>query len=128
MPDFRFTKAQRLLKSADFDHVFARRRSQADRMLIVYACENDVGAPRLGLVVSRKVGGAVVRNRWKRCLRDAFRLAQHELPCGLDLVVMPKPGATPTMPAVRQSLFDLAGRLARQLGAAKSPPEKESSA
>jgi ribonuclease P protein component len=127
MTDFRFTKAQRLLKSADFDRVFARRRSQADRMLIVYACENDVGAPRLGLVVSRKAGGAVVRNRWKRCLREAFRLAQHELPSGLDLVVMPKAGATPTMLAVRQSLCDLSGRLARQLGAAKAPPETESS-
>jgi ribonuclease P protein component len=128
MPDHRFTKAQRLLKSADFDRVFARRRSQADRMLIVYACENDVGAPRLGLVVSRKVGGAVERNRWKRCLREAFRLTQHELPCGLDLVVMPKPGATPTTAALQESLCELARRLAHQLGAAKAPPEKESSA
>jgi ribonuclease P protein component len=128
MPDFRFTKAQRLLKPAEFDRVFERRRSQADRLMVVYACENELPAPRLGLVVSRKCGNAVTRNRWKRCLREAFRLAQHELPRGLDLVVMPRAGATPTLAGVRQSLCDLAERLARQLGAAAKPasPDRES--
>jgi ribonuclease P protein component len=127
MPDHRFPKSRRLLKSAEFDRVFARRRSQSDRLLVVYACENDGAAPRLGLVVSRKVGGAVERNRWKRCLREAFRLALHELPRGLDLVVMPRSGAEPSMAVARQSLCDLAGRLARQLGGAKAPPTEEDS-
>jgi ribonuclease P protein component len=125
MPDYRFTKAQRLLKPTDFDRVFARRRSQADRVLIVYACENDGEGPRLGLVVSRKVGPAVARNRWKRCLREAFRLAQHELPRGLDLVVMPRPDATPSTAVLQKSLRDLAGRLALQLGLANAPPAEE---
>jgi ribonuclease P protein component len=120
MPDFRFPKSRRLLTAAEFERVFARRRSQADRLLIVYACENAEGAPRVGLVVSRKVGGAVIRNRWKRCLREAFRLAQHELPAGVDLVVMPRAGATPTTPSLQQSLVELATRLARQL--VTSPP------
>jgi ribonuclease P protein component len=127
MPDYRFPKSRRLLKSAEFDRVFARRRSQSDRVLIVYACENNDEPPRLGLVVSRKVGGAVVRNRWKRCLREAFRLAQHELPRGLDLVVMPRSSVEPSMAAVMQSLCDLAGRLARQLGGAKTTPTEEGS-
>lgn len=125
MPDYRFPKSQRLLKSAEFDRVFARRRSQSDRTLVVYACENDGDSPRLGLVVSRKVGGAVLRNRWKRCLREAFRLAQHDLPRGLDLVVMPRAGAEPSMAAAKQSLCDLADRLARQLGEAKAPRPEE---
>jgi ribonuclease P protein component len=120
MPDYRFPKSRRLLTAAEFERVFARRRSQADGLLIVYACENAVDAPRLGLVVSRKVGGAVVRNRWKRCLREAFRLCQHELPAGVDLVVMPRAGATPTTAGLQRSLVELAIRLARQL--AKSPP------
>ena len=102
-----FPKTARLLKSAEFDRVFKRRRSRGDGVLVVYAGENDLGAPRLGLVVSRKAGNAVVRNRWKRCLREAFRLSQHELPA-VDLVVLPRPQAVPTMPLVRKSLLRLA--------------------
>lgn len=84
-------------------------------MLILYACENELPHPRIGLVVSRKAGNAVVRGRWKRCLREAFRLAQHELPAGVDLVALPRAGATPTLSKVQQSLRTLSQRLARQL-------------
>lgn len=84
-------------------------------MLILYACENGLPHPRIGLVVSRKAGNAIVRGRWKRCLREAFRLSQHELPVGLDLVALPRAGATPTLSKVQQSLRTLSERLARQL-------------
>jgi ribonuclease P protein component len=112
---FRFTRSQRVLKTAEFDRVFEGRCSQTDGVLVVYAAANGLDHSRLGLVVSRKVGGAVVRARWKRCLREAFRLAQHELPRGLDLVVLPRPQATPTMPLVRQSLEKLTARLQQRL-------------
>jgi ribonuclease P protein component len=113
--DFTFPPSRRLLKTAEFDRVFDRRRSQADGVLLVYARENDREYSRIGLVVSRKVGGSVLRARWKRCIREAFRLSQNELPAGLDLVVLPRPQATPAMPRVRQSLQTLSARLARQL-------------
>jgi ribonuclease P protein component len=125
MPRFDFPKSRRLLKASEFDRVFRRRRSQGDGMLVVYACENGLPHPRLGLVASRKVGNAVIRNRWKRCLRDAFRLAQHELPWGVDLVVLPRVGAEPSMPQVRQSLCQLAARLARHLDLTSDPPPGE---
>ena len=80
MRETKFPKKMRLLRASEFERVFEQRCSAADRLVIVYGAHNEVGHPRLGLTVSRKVGGAVVRNRWKRCLREAFRRTQHELP------------------------------------------------
>ena len=115
MNDYRFPKSRRLLKSAEFDRVFKRRRSQSDGMLVLYACANGLDYCRLGLVVSRKAGNSVARGRWKRCLREAFRLLQQELPPGLDLVALPRPNAVPTMPRVQESLRKLAVQLSKQL-------------
>ncbi|MEM6330009.1 MAG: ribonuclease P protein component [Planctomycetota bacterium] len=114
----RFGKRLRLLTSSDFDAVFAGKCSAADGVLIVYGIENSLGHARLGLVVSRKVGNAVRRNRWKRLLREAFRLAQHELP-HRDYVVLPRPSQEPTLAAVSASLRSLATRIDRKLHRAR---------
>ena len=113
--EFRFPKSSRLLRTAEFDRVFERRRSHGNDLLVVYGCENNLPMSRLGLVVSRKCGNAVARARWKRCLREAFRLSQHELPAGLDLVVLPRGGAVPTTARVRQALLELTLKVARRL-------------
>jgi ribonuclease P protein component len=102
--------------SAAFDRAYARRKSASDGVLIVYACENGLSHPRLGCSVSRKVGGAVVRNRHKRLFREAFRLEQERLPAGVDLVLIPRPGGPPTLAAVRESIVKLARQAARKLG------------
>jgi len=101
-----FPKSHRLLSKPDFDRVFAARRSKADARLVVYASENELGHARLGLVVSRKVGNAVVRNRWKRLLREAFRLVQHDLP-PVDLVCLPRPACKPDLESLSLSLRKL---------------------
>lgn len=54
---------------------------------MVFAHPSDVDVSRLGLTVTKRVGNAVVRNRIKRKLRDAFRRRRFDLPSGLDLVV-----------------------------------------
>lgn len=107
----------RLRRQADFDRVYRRRCSAADHLLVVYGCESGLLQPRLGLSVSKKVGGAVVRNRWKRLIREAFRLLGCQMPEGIDLVVIPRRGEEPTLEELRKSLPRLAKRVKRQLEA-----------
>jgi ribonuclease P protein component len=114
--DQHFRPEHRLRKSSLFADVYAQRCSASDNLLIVYVRRNDLSHARLGLSVSRKIGGAVVRNRWKRLLREAFRLMRAELPTGLDLVVIPRAGKKPTLEELKLSLAALARRAEKKLG------------
>lgn len=120
--DETFPKSRRLTRKAEFDVVFRARQSRADANLVVYALPNDLGHPRLGLVVSRKVSkSAVERNRWKRLLREAFRLVQHDLPPA-DLVCIPKGSIKPELESLKLSLPHLAHRALRPKPPRRSTP------
>jgi ribonuclease P protein component len=112
---FRFQKHEHLRRPADFRRVYDRRRSASDDWLIVYACENDLPHLRVGLSVSRKAGGAVQRNRLRRLYREAFRLTRHEMPTGLDLVLIPRRAEEPTLEVLKQVLPQLVRRVAKKL-------------
>jgi ribonuclease P protein component len=112
---FSFRPAEHLRRPADFRRVYERRRSASDAWLIVYACENGLPHLRLGLSVSRKVGGAVQRNRLRRLYREAFRLTKHDMPVGLDLVVIPRKAEEPAFEELKRSLPRLVQQVARKL-------------
>jgi ribonuclease P protein component len=83
---------RRLSRSAEFERVYRQGRSTANRHLVLYSFPNpSTSRPRLGLSVSRKVGGAVERNRVKRLLREAFARTESELRSGQDIVVVARP-------------------------------------
>jgi ribonuclease P protein component len=115
MDDQRFPQKYRLRRPADFELVYARRRSASNGKMTVCCCENELSYSRIGLSVSSRIGKAVVRNRWKRLLREAFRLRRTELPTGLDFVAIPRGGVEPELPWVSDALVLLANQAAARL-------------
>ena len=112
-------RRRRLSRSAEFERVYRQGRSKANRFLVLYAFPRDETSdegPRLGLSVSRRVGGAVDRTRVKRVLREAFWAEAERLPEGSDYVVVARPDARELaeregMPGVRTALSELVGAL-----------------
>ena len=122
MASQRFPKRLRLLSAKEFERVFAARVSVSDSWIVLYAAKTEAGHARLGLTVPRRVGGAVVRNRWKRMLREAFRLSQHELPV-VEFVCIPRSTSPPELSQLMESLRTLALRLERKLQPRAGAPQ-----
>jgi len=87
-----FPRECRLVRRADFLTCYDSGQRHFSRNFVVFVVyvRARAGSWRLGLAVTRKSGNAVWRNRIKRVVREFFRLRRHELPQGLDLVVVPK--------------------------------------
>lgn len=88
---YTFPKALHLRSPREFDAVYKNKTRESRGPLTVYALPNELGHPRIGFSVARKVGTAPRRNRIRRLLREAFRLMQHDFPRGYDLVVVVRP-------------------------------------
>ena len=119
-------KRGRLSRSGDFDRVYREGRSHSNRYFVLYAFPredgdaepgDDADALRLGLSVSRKVGGAVERNGVKRAIREAFWALSGALPLQFDFVVVARRDSaalveregTPGVEAALTELFRDAG-------------------
>lgn len=77
-----------LKKNRDFQEVYERGTSYADRLLVMYILENGTDENRLGISVSKKVGNSVVRHRVTRLIRESYRLNERFFQRGLDIVVV----------------------------------------
>ncbi len=110
-----FRKHEHLRRGADFARVYALRCVARSPHLTVFAAPNQTETLRVGLSVSRKNGNAVVRNRLKRLLREAFRLSRQEMPGGLDLVLVPVNARNVSLREFQESLVRAVRKLARKL-------------
>ena len=113
-----FTKAQHIRSPADFERVYGLKCKVADGVLLVFAAHHENPVTRIGLSVSKKHGGAIVRNRLKRLLREAFRLVQDQIPPHLDLILIPLNKEKASLAAYQQSLLKGSDRLQRRLNQA----------
>lgn len=85
-------RKNRLTRSSDFQRVRRQGRSWSDRLLVLTRAPNDLEVTRFGFSVSRRIGGAVVRNHTRRLMREAVRLQQHGVTPGWDVVFIARKG------------------------------------
>jgi ribonuclease P protein component len=87
----------------------------ADGTLVLFAIKTSPDQPaKLGVTIPKKTGNAVVRNRWKRLIRESFRTQQHEFTVGYDYVIRPKKGAQPDWRAIKESVPKLISKAVKR--------------
>lgn len=110
--DLSLPKAARLRTRPQYLAVQGDAKRRRGRHFTLLWRPNGLRQSRLGITVTRRVAGAVGRNRVKRLVREFFRHARAELPPGLDLVVVAAPGAPAlSLAQVRQELWELCRNL-----------------
>ncbi|MDJ0840881.1 MAG: ribonuclease P protein component [Acidobacteriota bacterium] len=101
-----FPKSNRLRKPKEFRNVFNNGQKVVTHTLVFHVLRTALGASRLGLAVSRKVGKATRRNKVKRRIREVFRVRKHDFPGDYDMVVYPRRGVLEKSFQDYESSFD----------------------
>ena len=108
-----FPKKYRLGQNEEFKAVIARRRRFSDNVLALYVAANGRKYSRLGVSVGKAAGNAAVRNRFKRLVREVFRLNREQIPAGFDYVTIASSKAVKelTFEKAKESFLNLAGKV-----------------
>lgn len=115
MTDYRAGKESHLKHRKDISRVFDEGRRRSDSRITLLATANAANErSRFAVLVSKRHGPAVMRNRIKRLCREAFRLVRPDLPAAWDYVIMPRPGAVMTLGELQDSLRTLAAKVTRE--------------
>ncbi len=85
-------KSESLKKNKDFQLVYKKGKSYANKYLVAYVMKNGTTCNRLGISVSKKVGNSIVRHRVTRLIRESYRLQEDRFQDGLDIVVVARVG------------------------------------
>ena len=85
--------SESLKKNKDFQYIYRKGTSYANKYLVMYVLENGTGQNRLGISVSKKVGNSIVRHRVTRVIREVMRLHWKEIKSGYDIVIVARPSA-----------------------------------
>jgi ribonuclease P protein component len=103
-----FPKTFRLLRRSDYRRVYDEGQRRSASLCTVFIRPNGLGHSRLGITVPARLGNAVLRNRLKRRIREAFRLHRADLPAGWDFLVNPRPAvATVSFETLEKELLRL---------------------
>ncbi|WP_026476758.1 ribonuclease P protein component [Alkaliphilus transvaalensis] len=95
-------------KDEEFRRVYKNSNSMANKLLIIYILKNQTEYNRVGFTVSKKVGKSVVRSRVKRLMKESYRLNQHRIKQGYDLVFVARNGcSTATYKEIESALLHL---------------------
>ena len=86
----------RLVRKADFDAVYRHGKRRSNSHFTVFSKANDLPQSRFGFSIKRALGGAVVRNRIRRRIREVIRLHRQEISAGWDIVIHPRPNVATT--------------------------------
>lgn len=121
-----FTRDDRVRLRGEFERVRKNGKSARGRVLAIYECPNGTPRRRLGIAVSKAVGNAVVRNRVKRLIREAFRTGRATLSAGVDILVVARaPASDATYAQIARELSDLDAKIAQKGGApGQKPPAR----
>lgn len=80
--------SESLKKNSDFQLVYRKGTSFANRYIVMYVLKNQLDRNRIGISVSKKVGNSVVRHHLTRLIRESYRLNEEKFDCGYDIVVI----------------------------------------
>ena len=86
--EYQMKYSESLKKNRDFQNVYKKGKSYANRYLVMYVLKNDTERNRLGISVSKKVGNSVIRHHVTRLIRESYRLQEDMFNSGLDIVVI----------------------------------------